>query len=327
MMRQGAGLIETRLGASVPFEAEPLLGARVRADQSHGLLMVLRNFSDLDSTYILPWRDAPLSFAMNRFDQSLHSAVEEAAATTPYAVSRAMRRVRLSGAAGPQAAKLEQDRMNAEQLHKARICTALAVQLVSEFEIDLDQLRGAASGSPTLRAMKARLHACSDRIGIPATELIRRTEDLASIIQPVGLSQSHGSADTTGYVRRTTNELESCHAFFANCSTVAEPAIATCYESTAGVISATLAMASELLGAVDKHLTPLLTILAQWDRGRPQIQSLIDDLVWLLDGWDVALDFAARNLVDVLDRHAVVHKLVALVPSASAPGLQPGLLH
>ena len=311
----------------MPFEGESLLGARVRADQSHELLMVLKNFGDLDSTYILPWRDAPLSFAMNRFDQTLHSAVEQAAATNPYAVSRAVRGVKLSGAAGQQAAMLEQGRMNAERLQNARICSALAASLVRELAIDPEQLRGAASGSPIVRATRAKLQACSHRIGISATELIRRTEDLASLIQPVGLSQRDGPADTAGYVRSITNEVVSCRAFFDDCLTVAEPAVAGYYERAVGVASATVAMASELLGAVDDHLTPLLTVLAEWDRSRRQIQSLIDDLVWLLDGWDVALDFAARNLVDVLDRHATVHKLVTLFPSAPARGLSAGLVH
>lgn len=132
MVTQGAGMAEVRLGASVPFEAESLLGARVRADQSHGLLMVLRNFSNLDSTYILPWRDAPLSFAMNRFDQSLHSVVEEIAATTPYAVSRAVRRVKLSGVAGLPMAKLEQEKMETERLREACISSALVARLVME---------------------------------------------------------------------------------------------------------------------------------------------------------------------------------------------------
>ena len=327
MVAQGAGMAEVRLGASVPFEGESLLGARVRADQSHGLLMVLRNFSNLDSTYILPWRDAPLSFAMNRFDQSLHSVVEEIAATTPYAVSRAVRRVKPSGVAGLPMAKLEQEKMETERLREACISSALVARLVMELEIDVDQLRGAASGSPIVRATKAKLRACSDRIGISATELIRRSEDLASLIQPAGLSQRDGPIHTAGYIRTMTNEIVGCQAFFGDCSTIAEPAVAGYYEKAFCVVSATAEMASDLLGTVDEHLAPLLTVLAEWERWRPQIQALIDNLVWLLDGWDVALDFAARNLVDVLDQETMMNKLVALFPSASAPRLGSGLVH
>lgn len=327
MGMQGTAMARARLGASVPFEGESLLGARVRADQSHGLLMVLRNFSNLDSTYILPWRDAPLSFAMNPFDQSLHLAVEETAATTPYAVSRAVRRVKLSGAAGQETVGREKERMEAERLLDARISSALAARLVIELGIDVDQLRGTASGSPIVRATKAKLQACGDRIGISTAELIRRTEDLASLIQPAGLSQRHGSIGAAGYIRRITNEVVGCQMFFGDCLAVTEPTVAEYYESAVGVVSATVAMASELLRTVDEQLTPLLTVLAEWERRRPQIKSLIDDLVWLLDGWDVALDFAARNLVDVLDQETVVQRLVTLFPSAAGLSSEAALMH
>ena len=122
-----------------------------------------------------------------------------------------------------------------------------------------------------------------------------------------------------------TNEIVGCQTFFGDCSTIAEPAVAGYYEKAIGVVSATAEMASDLLRTVDEHLAPLLTVLAEWERWRPQIQALIDNLVWLLDGWDVALDFAARNLVDVLDQETIMNKLVALFPSASAPRLGSGL--
>lgn len=76
-------LTRRQRGASVPFHSGALLVARVREDQYQGLVMIVRNFANLDSTYILPWCSAPLSFPMDRFDSALHSVVAEMSATTP----------------------------------------------------------------------------------------------------------------------------------------------------------------------------------------------------------------------------------------------------
>src|SRR6185437_5052546 len=73
-------------GAVVPFEAPALFAARVRADERRGLVMLLSNFAENGSVYVVPWGEAPRVLAVHGSDKALHGAIGEARASTPQAV-------------------------------------------------------------------------------------------------------------------------------------------------------------------------------------------------------------------------------------------------
>jgi len=171
--------------ASVPFHSSDLLGARVTEDQHHGLVMIVRNFASLDSTYILPWGSAPLSFPMDRYGSALHSAVEEISATKPEGITAAVRRVNLSGAAGQEAADREQRHLELEQFRISRTVAAPATQFLKSEKIGVLPLAGIPVASGTLSATKN--HVAGSRLGLTPTELMKQNRGSCNVTMPIGL--------------------------------------------------------------------------------------------------------------------------------------------
>ncbi len=288
--------------------------------------MVLKNFAELDCTYVLPWRDAPRSFVMNSFNSALHSAVEQAVALTPAAVSAAVSRVKLSGVAGQEMADLENRRIATERARAAQINLKILEQLLTALKVDLRPFVGASAGSEISRAAACKIRACGSQIGIPPVELLTRVEELASLIQPVGLRSPDGSLAVSGTLRKFTKEMEALHAFFDGHATGADDTITDLCGKTAATVGRTLGRAKRLLEDIDEQVFDVTTSLAQWQPRRMLIRKGIEELTWLLDGWEIAASFAASHLIQMLDNVAIVAKLAALIPSDYARRV-PNTLH
>ncbi len=112
MLRHGLGglidrgrqfLQRTMQAASVPFETPALRFARVREDERHHLVALLRDFADNGSVLVVPWDALPKVVAMSARDAALHTAIAEAKAVTPDAIRSVMTSLAASGALGAEA--------------------------------------------------------------------------------------------------------------------------------------------------------------------------------------------------------------------------------
>lgn len=316
MLLSTHGLTRGQRGASVPFHSDDLLGARVTEDQYHGLVMIVRNFASLDSTYILPWRSAPLSFPMDRFDSALHSEVAEVSATTPEEITAAVRRVNLSGAAGQEAADREQRHLELEQSRASRTIAALATQFLKTEKIGVSPVAGISVESGTL----------TDRLGLSSTELMKRMGDLATLLSPVGLHDSRFGLGTAGPLRKLQTELRAFYAF-ANGFSTSDEVLSDYYARAAAATKCAIVGATRLLNGIDILISNLTVLLVEWQPRREQIKSAINELTWLLDGWGTAFDFAGGNLFALMNDSVIVRKLTALIPSLSATGSSLRTVH
>jgi len=320
MLLSTHGLTRWQRGASVPFRSGALLGARVREDQYQGLVMIVKNFANLDSTYILPWCSAPLSFPMDRFDSALHSAVAEMSTTTPEGINAAVRRVNLSGAAGQEAADREQCSLALEESRVLHTIAALVAQFLITKRIGIQPLAGTQAVNGTFNATK--IEVSGDRCGLSSAELTKRLGDLARLIFPVGLHDNKFGPGTVGPLRKLQLELKAFYTF-ADRFLTSDELLSHYYARAAAATKHTILRATRLLNDIDILISNLPVLLAEWQRRREQIESAVNELTWLFDGWGTVFDFAGANLFALMDDSAIVRKLTALVPNASATG--PGL--
>lgn len=261
-----------RPGASVPFSAVALLGARIRDDEHYGLTMTLRNFATPECTYVLPWRAAPLSFPMNGFDAALHSIIDETRAITPKAINSAVRHLNLSGAAGQAAVIREQRRVRVEEALVARIRAILSPEFPK--------------------------HGCMD--------------ELTALLSPVGLSCDKYPVDMQGPLRKMRREITALRDFASE--TAGSSEIATLYCEIADCTVGTVVGADALLRDIDTLVENPACLFREWGISISRIRSIVDELIWLFDGWDVVIDFAAGNLFSLMDDTLAVRRLLALMP-------------
>ena len=290
-------------GAVVPFEAPVLFAARVRADDRRGLVMLLSNFAENGSVYVVPWREAPRVLAVSGSDKLLHGAIGEARASTPQAVRSVVRRI-----TGRVDAEAEQTLVQAIQ-------TRLLGSTLRDLGLDLALLGG--NGHDVRVAALLRMAAA--RIGPAAVDLLRRTEALAGDLLPLGLPGTVGPMrqlhlDVVAFERHLRRRGETASA-------EARPYYRSMMLAAADAIDSSQAW----LSVVDRAVAGLGASPAGWAEERRRIRDGVDRLAWILDGWEPMLDrYAAylerRDQVFHERELALVAALAPLLPADALPG-------
>ncbi len=211
-------------GAVVPFEAPALFAARVRADDRRGLVMLLSNFAENGSVYVVPWREAPRVLAVHGFDKLLHGAIDEARASTPQAVRAVVRQItgRVDG--------------EGEQALRRDIQTRLLGCVLRDVGLDLALLGGGGHDA----RIAALLRMAASRIGPAAVDLLRRTEAVAGDLLPLGLP------GTVGPMRQLHQDVVAFERHLRRCGETASAEARPYYQS----MTVAAADAIELVGGL-----------------------------------------------------------------------------
>lgn len=137
-------------------------------------------------------------------------------------------------------------------------------------------------------------------------------DELTGLLLPVGLNTSEAEPEMRGPLRKIHVELASFHEF-TNMISGSEQILSVYLEIACHVRRTTL-HASVLLNHIDKVFDQLKTFTHNWSWNIMKLTALVEELRWLLDGWDIMLDFAAANLFSLISDIAIVRKLAALTP-------------
>lgn len=223
----------------------------------------------------------------------------------------------LSGAAGQEAADREQCSSALQQSSVSRTIAALAAQFLINKRIDVQPLAGTKAANGTFSATNTG--AAGGHHGFSSTELTKRLGDLATLIFPVGMHDSKFGPGTVGPLRKLQLELKAFYTFADGFST-SDEILSDYYARAAAATKHTIVRATRLLNDIDILISNLPVLLAEWKLRREQIKSAVSELIWLFDGWGTVFDFAGANLSALMDDTAIVRKLTALVPCASATG-------
>ena len=290
-------------GAVVPFEAPALFAARVRADDRRGLVMLLSNFAENGSVYVVPWREAPRVLAVHGSDKLLHGAIDEAEACTPQAVRAVVRRI-----TGRADAEREQGLLRDLQ-------TRLLGGILRDVGLDLARLGGNAHDA----RVAALLRTAASRIGPAAVDLLRRTEALAGDLLPLGLP------GTVGPVRQLHHDVVAFERHLRRRGETASAEARPYYHSMMMAAADAIGSAEAWLSLVDRAVSGLGVSAAGWTEERRRIRDGVDRLAWILDGWEPMLDrYAAylerRDQVFHERELALVAALAPLLPADALPG-------
>jgi hypothetical protein len=281
-------------GAVVPFEAPALFAARVRADERRGLVMLLSNFAENGSVYVVPWGEAPRVLAVQGSDKALHGAIGQAQASTPQAVRAVVRRV---------TGRVDED---GEWALVRDIQTRLLGTILRDLGLDLALLGG--NGHDARVAALLRMAAL--RIGPAAVDLLRRTEALAGDLLPLGLPGS------VGPMRQLHQDVVSFERHLRRRGETASVEAKPYYQSMMRAAADSIGSSEAWLSLIDGAVARLAASPAGWTEERRRIRDGVDRLAWILDGWEPMLDRYAAYLER---RDQVFHERDLALVAALAP--------
>lgn len=298
-VRRPASLAER--GAVVPFEAPPLFAARVRADERHGPVMLLHNFAENGSVFVVPWRDAPNVLTVHGSDETLHGAIGEAKASTPDSVRAVVRRVAgIADAEGEQALLPE-------------IQVRLLVYLLRDLGFDAAQL----DIGRTVSHIPDLMRFAAARAGPAAAGFFRRTVTLATELLPMGLP---GAA---GPMRRLYQDIAAFERHLRRRSETASPEARPYYAGMIQAASDAIGSSEACFARIERSLAGLAAPPSAWLLEEHRIRDSVGRLAWILDGWEPMLGRYAGYLEQ---RDRMFHERELALIAGLAPLLPAGEL-
>lgn len=275
-------LSRTLQAAAVPFETPALRFARVREDERHGLIALLRNFADNNSILVVPWDDLPKVVAMSARDAALHTAIAEAKAVTPDAIRSVMTGLAASGALGAEAQAREAANAHAESQRQIETQAILLFHLLRASGADLAPLFADPTGSSAAAMREVRRAAANLRIR--RRDIYSRASDLTRVILPVGPPAKIG-APRPGWLRLLSNDVSAFGAEAEARSTNAPPEAAYHLHAVANGVSSVVRISHSVLHAIDAALEDIRATIRGGEHEFLLLRRAIDRLSWTLDGW------------------------------------------
>jgi hypothetical protein len=303
----------------VPFETPAVYASRVRADERDGMCLLLRNFATNHSTYVLPWKAVPSTLPMSPRDRALHHEVGATGALTPRAMRAAVRTVAASGLGGPAAAAAVKQALADERYRAAELQAALLLRAMAGC--------GLPAGTAPPRAMTAAsvpeaLRVVAAALRISPSELFATTGMIAHELLPVGLRPAlhDGTADGGGPLRHLLTQLSGFSRHLRDRIDSAPPEARAHYERASAAAEATILRTDAVLDRIDHELGDMRLLLTAWPVRRVVLRRELDQLYWLLDGWEPTIEHYTKKLTDwlTLSQDRTLAILSTLMPPAAA---------
>ena len=318
-------LQRTVQAATVPFETPALRFARVREDERHHLVALLRDFADNGSVLVVPWDALPQVVAMSARDAALHTAIAEAKAVTPDAIRSVMTSLAASGALGAEAQARQAAKAHAESRRQTDMQAILLFHLLRASGADLAPLLADPTGSSAAARREVRRAAASLRIG--RREIYRRAVDLTRIVLPIG-SPANIGPPRPGWLRLLSNDVSAFGAKARAHGASALPEAAYHLHALANEVSSVIDVSHSVLHAIDGALEDIRATIRGGDAEFLLIRRAIDRLSWTLDGWPSIVDTGREILAgpagEAVDRLLLLRRLLPSMPERdefAVPGL------
>jgi hypothetical protein len=310
-----------RRGAAVPFTTSGLLNSRVRAASSGALEVVVPGLGGTKGVYVIPMKDLPLAVTMSVHDRVMHKLILERQATNPDLLRLVTLEVAKQGLAGPQAASQAVEALNREAMDRL-ICAVYLIRIAfAKVEgggtaLSLEEITS-KEGQVRVRALLGTL---AKETNSSADALYAAIEQWGDVIAAIGVPEMDQPCRLRRLVRAVLDLSSQLMRWSQNDdSTDAERAVALSgFAKDIGVAG------KQILATIDGYATDFVGTLVRWEEAKGEIALLVDQLCWMLDGWDHHIDrwrdaAQASRPIQVTAVHAIADAYPDRIRKATPP--------
>jgi len=306
-------------GVAVPFTTPMLAGTRARPiecakGEPGGTELIVPNPSGGAGAYILPWSAVRDLCRPTLHDTQLNERVAALPIITPAGIRDAARDVAAEGLAGRAARQAVAAAQAQEQQDRLLTNFLLLLALVKQGEQAGSNPVPPEQEQPAILEQRAKrvIAQLGPRIGLSAERIARGMEELAVLLNPIGIGHSLTQARfaravaALGALRMHACEWASTHDddSVANAKMIAD------------VAGLTLACADKTIADARALAEDMPALLRRWDSKRDTIGQIVTRPDWLLDGWEqICLIWVdADNEADRRDALTEIALMVPVIP-------------
>lgn len=296
------------------FTTPVLTGARVRPADRTGLELLMNNPAGGRGTYVLPWNNLASLCRPTVHDRQLTECIAALRIVTPASIRQAARQVASAGLAGRAAGALAQAGIDAERKSLVLTNFHLLLRLVQQEEPAGHGAGPAEAAAPAELERRARktIAAIAPRLGLDAETIGSHLEQLAGLIDPVGLSNQGPQAR----LPHAVSLLKLLRQEVSSYPTEADKSLPSLIAMIVAAADLTIAAASQALTETRGSLGHITRLIQAWQSDAVTLSRRLSRAEWLLDGWERIcqlwwLDREPAAQRDALDEIA---QLVPVIP-------------
>lgn len=309
-------------GVRTPFTSKSLRYARVAVGKGGRSIVTLPGLAGGLGTYELPLDTLREVFDLSVHDRMLFDRLTALETIRPDTVLREARQVAETGVGGIELARLSAARSKREK--SARDLSQLAVlhqalrQLGGESVQDM-QREDLMTMDGQIRVRRA-LNRFASQNGVADDTMIDSLGEWSTITAPVGLTIEGCEGPLRVLVnglKKFSDEVEE----WANSEQADFRFMATRVVNAA---SSTHEHAMRLVRQVDGWHNGLDKVLKNWEQAKTDIGKKVDNLWWLLDGWQELIDlWDGRPTSDRVRQREIVEEAASFAPVLPVEELEP----
>jgi hypothetical protein len=304
-------------GASVAFTTPGLAGTRIRADDRHGLTVLLKNFAGSTATYAVPVGSLFEVISTTVHDKALIEAIQAANARSPSAIRRETIRIMALGLAGPEGKDRANEIIEADNHFRADLEQIVLISTLKAVNADMSKFANIDfKNSQAIHALKKHLYELLSPLGMAPELIDTRLADLSDALSFIGFPHE----GMYGRLRNVIQELRDFEKKMGYKAGATNAEFGMVFDFAAKTAKQNIAVSDPIIGAMDGLLTDLALPMKSWDAKFPVILKSADRLSWLLDGWESVLAFAANceswDGETVWDNTEMLASMLPMVPRA-----------
>ena len=263
-----------------------LVGARLRLGERNAMELVIRNPSGGTGSYILPWAALSDICTPTPHDRRLWDLVAAEPMLSPGAIRRAAGQVVQEGLAGLAAEASWSAVENWREGDRVRANFMLLILTIRQNETPDEAVIPPERDHPEQleRRAKRAFARVGSLLGIPADDMAGRIEEVAALLQDIGIPGQPEPA----FTGRKMMELEALSRGVAEWSAAT---IAARDSPASGIITGsaelTLAVCRSILTELNALIADPMALLRRWLNEPAALRQLASRPEWLLDGWDL----------------------------------------
>lgn len=308
--QQSATFLER--GISLPFTTPMLVGARLRLGERNAMELVVKNPSGGAGFYVLPWAGLPDICSPTPHDRRLWELVSAEPMPSPASIGRAAGQVVQEGLADLAAQASWSAAETGRDGDRVRANFMLLMLTIRQNETPAEAVMPPEQDHPEQlerRASRA-LARVGGVLGVPADAMAGRLEELAALLQDIGISGHHEPA----LIRR---KMMAVAALSQGLSEWSQTSPEACGSPASGIITGsaerTLAGCSHIITELDELMADPTALLRRWLHEPAALRQLASRPEWLLDGWE--LPCAMWRDAPKAERLATCLQIAALTPA------------
>lgn len=312
-------------GVAVPFTTPRLAQARVRLDSRDKLEALVPGFAEGRGTYVISWSGLPNVVTMTTHDLMLHEIVEEDGKVGPLDVRLATLKAQETGLAGPEVADAAKREIEIAEYEKLVSSFGLIGDAAHRFAGISDLRWNDFVSGDSKNRVREILQKVAEPLGKSATEIYDSLAGWGEIIAAIGLAgQQHRARG-----RRLVDGLGSLSEGLRNWAHGDRDEAAPLARIVAESADLTRSIAEDQMAAIDRFPEKMKPILLNWQQVQPEITHKVEQVHWMLDGWEFLQSMWRRAIKAKIEEQraaiAEMYRVLPLVPVEAEPDVPDSL--